>query len=99
MLRELRGGLHIHAVAEVGLDVTAACYLQGPEVFALHGYRESDAPEVTDGLADLKARAEELTDEKMSARLEALSEDQRAALVDGAEAMFAALDDPVPVVR
>ena len=44
-LRELRGGVHIHAVNEVGLNAIEACYIQGPDVFSLHGYKEDDIPE------------------------------------------------------
>ncbi|HEY1824858.1 MAG TPA: hypothetical protein VGG21_02750 [Acidimicrobiales bacterium] len=99
VLRELRGGLHILAVNEVGLDVVAACYLQGPEVFALHGYQPDAPPEVSDEQRALKTRAEESTDQLVADALRALSDEQRTALVEGARAMFAALDDPVPVAR
>ncbi|HTB08771.1 MAG TPA: hypothetical protein VK704_03085 [Acidimicrobiales bacterium] len=94
MLRELRGGLHIVAVHDAQLDVVAACYLQGPDVFALHGYKETDTPEVSDELRAQKARAEELTNTAMASALDVLSEDQRLALVEGANAMFGALSDP-----
>jgi hypothetical protein len=99
LLRELRGGVHIHAVREVNLDCVAACYLQGPEVFALHGYKEDDAPVVTEELREKKRRAEELTNAAVAAALAVLSDEQRASLVEGAIAMFGALSDPVPVAR
>jgi hypothetical protein len=94
VLRELRGGLHIVAVHDTQLDVVAACYIQGPEVFALHGYKEADTPEVSDDLRAQKVKAEELTNAAMASALEVLSDDQRVALVEGANAMFAALSDP-----
>jgi hypothetical protein len=77
----------------------AACYLQGPEVFALHGYKEDDAPVVTEELREKKRRAEELTNAAVAAALAVLSDEQRASLVEGAIAMFGALSDPVPVAR
>ncbi len=94
MLRELRGGLHIVAVRDTNLDVVAACYIQGPEVFALHGYKDTDVPEVSDDLRAQKVKAEELTNAAMASALDVLSDDQRVALVEGAKAMFAALSDP-----
>jgi hypothetical protein len=99
LLRELRGGLHIVAVHDAQLDVIAACYLQGPEVFALHGYKETDVPDVSDDLREQKAKAEELTNAAMSSALDVLNDDQRVALVEGANAMFAALSDPDPLAR
>ena len=98
-LRELRGGLHIHAVHEVGLDPVAACYLQDPMVFSLHGYKDDQIPEVTDELTAKKARAEELTSEMIAARFDVLSDAERQALADGTTAMLEALRTPVPVAR
>jgi hypothetical protein len=99
LLRELRGGLHIHAVHEAELDIVAACYLQGPEVFALHGYKEEEAPLVTDELCEKKRRAEELTNAAMASAFAVLRDEQRVSLAEGAAKMFEALSDPVPVAR
>jgi hypothetical protein len=99
LLRELRGGLHIRAVADADLDIVAACYLQGPEVFALHGYKEDAAPMVTEELREKKRRAEELTNAAMATALAVLSDEQRDSLAEGAAQMFRALSDPVPVAR
>jgi hypothetical protein len=99
LLRELRGGLHIGAVKDADLDIVAACYLQGPEVFALHGYKEDDAPVVTDELRAKKRRAEELTNAAMASAFAAIDDEQRASLAEGAAQMFSALSDPVPVAR
>jgi hypothetical protein len=99
LLRELRGGLHIRAVNEADLDIVAACYLQGPEVFALHGYKEDAAPVVTDELRAKKRRAEELTNAAMASAFAVLRDEQRASLAEGAAKMFDALSDPVPVAR
>ncbi len=98
-LRELRGGLHIRAVADVELDPVAACYLQDPAVFALHGYPEEDAPAVTEELEIKKFHAEELTNAAMAKCFDALSEVERDEVADATMKMYAALDDPVAVVR
>jgi hypothetical protein len=98
-LRELRGGLHIHATREVGLDPLVACYLQDPGVFALHGYKEEDAPTVTEELTKQKTRAEELTSIAMAACFSVLSDNERRAIARATPLMFDALEHPVPVAH
>jgi hypothetical protein len=99
LLRELRGGVHIHAVKEVGLDAVTACYLQDPTVFTLHGYKEDATPNVTEDLEAKKRRAEELTSEMVARCFDALSEEERLAVAEGTRLMFNALQNPVPVAR
>jgi hypothetical protein len=99
LLRELRGGVHIHAVKEAGLDPLTACYLQDPTVFTLHGYKEDATPEVTADLEAKKRRAEELTTEMMARCFDVLSDEERQAVAEGATLMFRAIDNPVPVAR
>ncbi len=99
LLRELRGGVHIHAVNEAGLDPVEACYLQDPMVFTLHGYQEDATPEVTADLEGKKRRAEELTDEAVAGCFEVLSDEERDAVAQGTKLMFDALQNPVPVAR
>ncbi|HWD95847.1 MAG TPA: hypothetical protein VG246_05455 [Acidimicrobiales bacterium] len=96
-LRELRGGLHIYATREVGLEPIVACYLQDPGVFALHGYKEDDAPSVNDELVNHKSRAEELTNTAMAACFAVLSDEERRAVAVATPLMFNALKHPVPV--
>ena len=96
-LRELRGGVHIHAVQEVGLTPVEACYLQDPAVFSMHGYSEDQIPEVTPELEAKKIRAEELTSAMMEKCFDVLSDTEREALATGTRAMFEALQNPVPV--
>jgi hypothetical protein len=96
-LRELRGGLHIHATREAGLDAVDACYLQDPGVFALHGYKEEAAPTVTEELTAQKARAEELTSAAMATCFAMLSDDERQAIARATPLMLDALEHPVPV--
>ena len=97
LLRELRGGVHIEAVADAGLSAIEACYLQGAGTFKLHGYLDEEAPAVTTEHEAKKVRAEELTEEKMAAYLEVLDDGERQALAEGVRAMFDALSSPVPV--
>jgi hypothetical protein len=99
ILRELRGGLHIHATREVGLDPIVACYLQDPGVFALHGYKEEDAPNVTEELALQKASAEELTNAAMAACFAVLTDEDRRAIARATPLMFDALEHPVPIAH
>ena len=98
-LRELRGGLHIHAVNDVGLTPLDACYLQGPDVFTMHGYRADEAPEVTKELEGKKVQAEELTAAAMEKCFDVLGDVEREALAAGTRAMLDALQNPVPVTR
>ncbi|MFY9783922.1 MAG: hypothetical protein WAK12_10380 [Acidimicrobiales bacterium] len=99
LLRELRGGVHILAVSEAGLDPVEACYLQDPAVFKWHGFKEEDAPEVTEDLAAKKRRAEELTSDAVASCFDVLSDVERDALAEGTKLMFEALANPVPVAR
>jgi hypothetical protein len=98
-LRELRGGVHIQAINEVGLTPLIACYLQDPAVFTLHGYQADEAPEVTTELEGKKAHAEALTSAAMQKCLDVLSDVEREALAAGTLAMLDALHNPVPVTR
>lgn len=98
LLRELRGGVHTDAIKAAGLSSAEACYLDHDGAyFALHGFQDADIPEVTDELRQRRQSAEADTSVRMSALLDVLSDDQRAALVDGAAALHAALADPQPV--
>jgi hypothetical protein len=99
LLRELRGGVHIHAVNEVELDVPTACYLQEPSVFTMHGYKDDNVPQVTEELQAKKRRAEELTSDAVASCFDVLSDEERDALAEGTRLMFDALQSPVPVAR
>lgn len=96
-LRELRGGLHIHAVREVGLDPLAACLLQDPALLSFHGYSDDNLPEITDELREQKARAEELTSAAMARCFGVLSDEERDGVAHVTAPMFDALEHPVPV--
>ena len=94
-LRELRGGVHVEAVGEVGLLPVEACYLQDESIFKLHGYSDEDVPVVTPELEAKKREAEVLTNEKMAALLEVLDDTERENLFAGVTAMAEALAHPV----
>ena len=98
LLRELRGGVHTDAVKDAGLTPAESCFLdRDGAYFALHGFQEDDKPAVTDELRERRLQAEADTTARMATLLEAITAEQRAALVAGATAMAAALADPQPV--
>jgi hypothetical protein len=97
LLRELRGGVHIDAVHEVGISAAQAAYLQDPFIFKLHGYGEDDVPTVTLELEGKKKHAEELTTAAVATFFEVLSDEEREALFEGTMAMNDALKSPVSV--
>jgi len=99
LMRELRGGVHIVAVQSVGLSPLEACYLQSPDVFKMHGYKDEDVPAVTEEHHKLKVEAEERTSTMMAGYFSVLNDQERQDLRDGALAMFDALSDPVAVTE
>ena len=99
LLRELRGGLHIEAVREVGLSAKEAAFLQDEGVYKWHGYDEHSAPEVTSELVAKKEHAEELTTQKEVTYLAVLSGDECDRVAEVSALMFAALSNPVAVTK
>jgi hypothetical protein len=99
LMRELRGCVHIDAVAAAGLTAVQACYLSDPDNFRRHGYGEADVPEVTPDVQLRKAQAEEATSAAMAGYFSVLSDDERQQLCDGALAMLDAVKSPVAVAK
>jgi len=99
LLRELRGGLHIEAVNEIGLSAKEAAFLQDEGVYKFHGYDEHSAPQATSELVAKKERAEELTTQKEAACMAVLSSDECERVREVSALMFAALANPVAVTR
>ena len=93
LLRELRGGVHTDAVKAEGLDPAAACQLDRPgmDYFRMHGFSEEDLVEPTAELTAKKAAAEEATNARMAELFAPLSPAQRQAIVDGTNALAAAM--------
>jgi hypothetical protein len=99
LMRELRGCVHIDAVAQVGLTPAQAIYLQNPDDFKRHGYIDEEVPGASTDLDAKKKEAEVLTNSMMAHYFDVLDDDERQYLLDGAHAMFDALQDPVAVAR
>jgi len=98
ILREVRGGVHTDAIKAEGLsDVEAVQLYADGSMLGLHGYGEDDTVTVTPELVARRAAAEDDTDARMAGLLAVLSDDQRAALVAGSDAMFAALSSPIAI--
>ena len=94
LLRELRGGVHIHATREFSIAPNEACFIANETIFKLHGYNDDDTPERTADLESRMAQAEALTTETMANYLDVLSDTERTALADGVAAMNAAVTNP-----
>ncbi len=91
VLRELRGSVHLLAHTAVGLNSSRAHSIRRPNDTAFFGYEVP--PEVHDADRELWDRAEALTDDILVPAYAALSDEQANALIDGTNAMQAALAD------
>ena len=89
VLRELRGSVHLLAHTAVGLNSSRAHSIRRPNDTAFFGYEV--APDFADADRELWDRAEALTDEILTPAYATLSDDQARALIDGTNAMHAAL--------
>ena len=90
VLRELRGSAHLLALTACGVSTPVAHSIKRPGDVAMFGYDE--VPEVTDEDRANWHRAEELTDELLSAAYAGLTDAQATALVNGVGMMAHALD-------
>jgi len=99
LLRELRGGLHIEAVNEVGLTAKEAAFLQDEGVYKFHGYDENSAPDPTSELVAKKELAEELTTQKEAQCMAVLSSEECDRVAEVVALMFSALSNPVAVTK
>jgi hypothetical protein len=95
VLRELRGGVHIDSCREVGLSGLEACAYANDGSAKLHGFSDDELPSDLSALAERATQAEARTNSVMASYVASLTDAQRAALRDGADAMFAALQSPV----
>ncbi len=94
LLRELRGGVHIHATREFSIAPNEACFIANETIFKLHGYNDDDTPERTHDLESRMANAEGLTTTMMASYLDVLSDDECSALATGVAAMNSAIANP-----
>ncbi|HLN18288.1 MAG TPA: hypothetical protein VK277_16225 [Acidimicrobiales bacterium] len=93
VLREYRGSAHLVAVVASGLTPREAHYIKRPDDWAMFGWGEDEVPEITEEHRARKAAAEELTDALVRPAYAAVDEEGARAVLDGLEAMGAALAD------
>lgn len=91
VLRELRGSAHLLAVRAVGLDAKTAHWISRPNDVGMFGWAEDEAPEVDDDARSDMVEAEALTDRLVLPAFSVLDDEQQQALLDGLDAMEAAL--------
>lgn len=89
VLRELRGSVHLVAVTAVGLDDAVAHAIRRPDDVATFGYEA--APEISEAERAKLAEADALTNKLLEDPYSALDAAESAAIVDGANAIAAAL--------
>ena len=86
LLRELRGGVHRHAVEAVGLSAAVACQFdRGDDYYRLHGFGDADRVPETRATLAARVQAEEATDAAVAELLSVLDTTQLENLVTGAE--------------
>lgn len=89
LLRELRGSVHLVAIAATDLDNAVAHAIRRPDDVQTFGYET--APEITDAHRAQLAEADALTDRLMATHYGVLDDAGSKAIVDGAEAINNAL--------
>ena len=91
ILREFRGSAHLVALRAAGIKSSTAQFIKRPDMWKQFGYTEDEAPEVTDVELQKMAQAEKLTDALVEPAYAVLTQDERKVLIDGLEAVKAAL--------
>jgi hypothetical protein len=91
ILREFRGSAHLIAIRASGLTGKQAHFIKRPNDVAMFGWTPEDAPHIDDSTRAALDAAERLTDAIVMPAYAVLNDAQRAALVDGAHAIKAAL--------
>lgn len=91
ILREFRGSAHLVALRAVGVKSSTAHFIKRPDMWKQFGYTEDEAPEVTDAVLKKMDEAEKLTDAIVEPAFAVLTQDERKTLLDGLEAVKAAL--------
>jgi hypothetical protein len=91
VLRELRGSAHLLAIRASGLDAKTAHFIRRPADIGTFGWRDDDAPAITDGERSQLAAADALTDRLVLPAFAALDDASRDELVAGLERIAAAL--------
>lgn len=91
ILREFRGSAHLIAIRASGLTGKQAHFIKRPNDVAMFGWTPEDAPHIDDSTRAALDAAERLTDAIVMPAYAVLNDAQRTALVDGAQAVHAAL--------
>ena len=91
ILREYRGSAHLVALRAAGVDSRTAHYMKRPDMWKQFGYTEEEAPVITDAVKAARAEAENITDRIVEPAYAVLSDAERNVLVDGLNAVKAAL--------
>jgi hypothetical protein len=91
ILREYRGSAHLVALRASGVDSRTAHYMKRPDMWKQFGYTEEEAPVITDAVKAARAEAENITDRIVEPAYAVLSDAERNVLVDGLNAVKAAL--------
>lgn len=91
VLREHRGSAHLVALRAAGLPTKLAHAGKRPDMWKMFGYPEDELPTLTDDDRRKLDEAEKITDLIVEPAYAVLSDAERTALVDGLEAVKAAL--------
>ena len=91
LLREYRGSAHLAALRAAGIDTKTAHHAKRPDMAALFGWTEDEAPIITDDVIARMKEAETMTDRIVEPAFAVLSDAERTALVEGLHAVRAAL--------
>lgn len=91
ILREFRGSAHLIAIRASGLTGKQAHFIKRPNEVAMFGWTPEDTPHIDDSTHAALEAAERLTDAIVMPAYAVLNDAQRAALLDGAHAIKAAL--------
>jgi len=93
-IREFGGGVHLLAIAAVGLDPKKAHWLTRPDAWESFGYQATDAPDVTEQDTQRLARADELTRTLLEPAYAAPDGQEADALLNGLTEMTSLLPTP-----
>ncbi len=91
ILREYRGSAHLVALRSAGVSSKDAHFVKRPADIGLFGWTDADAPTIDEALVAAMADAEALTDRLVAPAFAVLADDERAALVNGLQAIQVAL--------
>lgn len=91
LLREFRGSAHLLAIVANGVDPKVAHFIRRPEMMGVFGYAPEEVPEVTDADRDQLKEADAMTDRLVAGPYSVLNDAQAGALINGLQAMKAAL--------